>query len=80
SILFIVIGATFLAYLLNNYSLKYVKPLTVSIYIYSQPFIASVVALILGQDVITYIKVISTILIFTGVYFVSYSSSRTGSR
>ncbi|MFC2080698.1 DMT family transporter [Bacteroidota bacterium] len=78
SVLFVVLGATFFAYLLNTYSLRYVKPITVSIYIYSQPVIASVVALILGQDVITVLKLFSALLVFTGVYFVSFSSSRTG--
>jgi len=78
--LFIVVGTTFLAYLLNMYSLRYVKPITVSIYIYSQPVIASVVALILGQDVITPVKIVAALLVFTGVYFVSYSSSKTGNK
>ncbi len=78
SVLFVVVATTFLAYLLNMYSLRYVKPITVSIYIYSQPVIASIVALILGQDVITPVKIIAAMLVFTGVYFVSYSSSKTG--
>jgi drug/metabolite transporter (DMT)-like permease len=80
SVLFIVIGTTYFANLLNNLSLQYVKPITVSIYIYSQPVIASMVALVLGQDVITVVKIFSALLVFTGVYFVSYSSSRTGIR
>jgi drug/metabolite transporter (DMT)-like permease len=78
SVLFVVVGTTFLAYMLNMYSLKFVKPITVSIYIYSQPVIASIVALILGQDVITPVKIIAALLVFTGVYFVSFSSSQTG--
>ncbi len=78
SVLFIVIGTTYFAYLLNNFSLQYVKPITVSIYIYSQPVVASMVALVLGQDVITVVKIFSALLVFTGVYFVSYSSGRTG--
>jgi drug/metabolite transporter (DMT)-like permease len=76
SVLFVVVGTTFLAYLLNMFSLKFVKPITVSIYIYSQPVIASIVAMILGQDVVTLVKVLAAVLVFTGVYFVSYSSSR----
>lgn len=78
SVVFVVVGTTFFAYLLNNFSLRYVKPITVSIYIYSQPVVASLVALFLGQDTITLVKVISALLVFTGVYFVSYSSNRTG--
>jgi drug/metabolite transporter (DMT)-like permease len=80
SVLFVVIGTTFLAYLLNMFSLKYVKPITVSIYIYSQPVIASVIAMILGQDVLTLVKILSAMLVFTGVYFVSYSSSKTSGK
>jgi drug/metabolite transporter (DMT)-like permease len=64
--------------LLNNYSLRYVKPITVGIYDYSHPVIATVMALLMGQDVLTIIKVISAMLVFAGVYFVSYSSNRTG--
>jgi drug/metabolite transporter (DMT)-like permease len=79
SVLFVVIGTTFLAYLFNMYGLKYVKPITVSIYIYSQPVIASIVALILGQDVITPVKILAALLVFSGVYFVSFSSRKTGS-
>jgi drug/metabolite transporter (DMT)-like permease len=78
SVLFVVIATTFLAYLLINYSLKYVKPVTVSIYIYSQPLVASVTAVIMGLDRIDLIKVVSALLVFAGVYFVSYSAGRTG--
>ena len=78
SVLYVTVGVTFFAYLLNIYSLQHVKPVTVSIYIYAQPVIASVAAMIMGQDVITGVKIISTLLVFAGVYFVSYSSSRTG--
>jgi drug/metabolite transporter (DMT)-like permease len=80
SVLFVVIGTTFLAYLLNMFSLKHVKPITVSIYIYSQPVIAAIVALILGQDMVTPVKILAAMLVFTGVYFVSYSSRRNSSK
>ena len=77
SIIYVTAAVTFLAYLLNTYSLKHVKPITVSIYMYSQPVIASMIAIIFLQDVLTFVKVISALLVFLGVYFVSYSSSRT---
>ena len=78
SILYVTAAVTFLAYLMNTFSLKHVKPITVSIYMYSQPVIASLVAMLFLQDVLTLVKVISALLVFLGVYFVSYSSSRTG--
>jgi len=71
SISFVVIGTTILTYLLNIYSLKYVNPIVTVSYIYLQPFIATVVALLLGKDTLTIQEVISAILIFSGVYFIS---------
>jgi len=71
AILFVIICATFLAYLLNVYGLKRLNASTVSIYIYSQPIIASIVAVILGKDELTFVKITSTILVFIGVYLVS---------
>lgn len=71
AILFVVVFTTFFAYLLNVYGLKRLNASTVSIYIYSQPIIASIVAVLLAKDEITLIKIISTILVFIGVYLVS---------
>jgi len=73
AIIFVLVGPTYLAYLLNSKGLQYLKPATVSIYIYSQPIIASLVSVWLGQDRITMVKVISTLLVFIGVYLVSGS-------
>lgn len=71
SITYVVLGATFLVYVLNLFALSRVSPTVVSIYIYSQPLIASVVALLISSDVITWSKVIAAVLIFTGVMLVS---------
>jgi len=71
SVGFVVIGSTFLAYLLNVYGLKHVSPSVVSIYIYSQPAIASLVAYFTLNESLTFTKLISMALIFTGVYMVS---------
>ena len=69
--LFVVIATTFLAYLFNIFGLKTLNPSTVSTYIYSQPLIASVVAIILQKDELSGAKIISAVLIFGGVYLVS---------
>ena len=69
--LFVVVCTTFLAYLFNIFGLKELNPSTVSTYIYSQPLIASLVALFLGKDELTWVKVVATIFIFIGVYLVS---------
>ena len=79
SIVYIVAGATFIGYLLYNFALKRVSPILTSIYLYLQPLIASLVAIIIGQDILTVDAVLSATLIFAGVYFVSVQSSKNGS-
>ena len=71
SIAYVIIFTTVLAYFLNNYSLKTVSPTVNSAYIYLQPFLASVVALIAAKDELTWTKIIAAVLIFLGVYFAS---------
>ena len=71
---FVLIGATFLSYLLIARGLKDVKPATVSIYVYSQPLIASLCAIAIGQGEFGFAQVVSTVLVFSGVYLVSRPS------
>lgn len=71
SIAFIIFGATILAYYLNNYSLKSVSPSINGIYIYLQPLIAAVVAVLYGKDHLTVSKILAAVLIMGGVYFVT---------
>lgn len=71
SVMYVVVFTTFFTYLLNIYSLKHVSPSIASTYIYLQPVLATIFAIWLGMDSLDWIKVASTILIFTGVYLVS---------
>jgi len=68
---FVVIATTFLAYLLNMYALKALSSSVVSMYIYFQPFLATLIAVYLGKDEITPIKIVSSLCIIFGVFFVS---------
>jgi len=68
---FVVIATTCFAYLFNIYALKNVSPSVVSSYIYLQPVIASLIALLAEKDSLTWIKGLATLLIFVGVYLVS---------
>ncbi len=72
SVLFVVSCTTFLAYLLNVFALQTVTSSTVSFYIYLQPLIATLVAVILGKDHLTWTLLIAAALIFSGVYLVSF--------
>jgi len=76
SIGFVILFTTVFAYLLNNYSLKVLSPTVNSAYIYLQPVLTSFIALSFGKDTLTYVEVIAALLIFTGVYFVSFKKSR----
>jgi drug/metabolite transporter (DMT)-like permease len=72
---FIVIFTTFFAYLLNTLALKHATPSVVGIYIYLQPALATIIALLLNRDEYPFIKIIATALIFLGVYLVSVKNS-----
>ncbi len=74
SILFVLLGSTFLAYLLMSWGLRNVRATTVSIYNYSQPVLASFVAVLVGQDIVDAPKIIAVVLVFVGVYLVSRPS------
>lgn len=71
--LYVVIGATFLAYIFNVLGLKFGTPTLVSVYIYTQPVLATCIAVLAGTDVLTWAKVIASLCIFTGVAIVSFS-------
>ena len=68
---FIVFFTTFLTYLFNLLALKTLKPTTLSVFLYLQPLIASIYAIIMGSDHLTSLKLIAAALVFTGVYLVS---------
>ncbi len=74
-ILFLIAGATFLTYLLNGWALRNANSSLVGAYIYLQPILASIIAIILGKDELTWQKVFFGVLIFMGVYLVSLPSS-----
>jgi drug/metabolite transporter (DMT)-like permease len=75
AIAFVVIGATFVTYMCNIIGLKYVNPTTVSIYIYLQPIIATVISIIIGQDSFSWYKLVSMLLVFAGVYLVTLTNN-----
>lgn len=71
AVAYVLICTTILAYLFNTYALKIVRASTVSIYIYLQPLLATLVALLADSDQFVPQKVVFGILIFIGVYLVS---------
>lgn len=61
---------------INTYVAETHRPTTVSMYNYIQPIIASLIAVMIGQDTFSLQKVLSAVLVFTGVYLVTQSKSR----
>ena len=74
SVAYVLICTTFLAYLFNAYALKTVEASVVSIYIYLQPLLATLIALLSAKDHLDGVKVTSAMLIFAGVYLAGRSS------
>ncbi len=83
-ITFVIVGVTFLTYLLTVYGLKYLSPSVSSAYIYLQPVLVMVFAVLFGMwgisedytGSITWEKVAYMLIIFLGVFLASSGSFR----
>ncbi|MCS6935068.1 MAG: DMT family transporter [Chitinophagales bacterium] len=73
AVVFVVICITFLAYLLNIMALREVNASVVGAYIYLQPALATIIAVAAGKDNLTLHKLLAGMLIFAGVFLVSFS-------
>jgi drug/metabolite transporter (DMT)-like permease len=70
-VFFVVFATTYLAYILNTYSLKNLSSSVAGTYIYSQPLLTALFAVLMGKDEIDYVKIIASLMIFGGVYMAS---------
>lgn len=75
SVLFTIVGATFTTYLLNPLALRQLKASTVGAFLYLQPVIAGIFAIIMGSDSLNIVKITGALLIFSGVYLVSIKTT-----
>lgn len=73
----VIITGTFLAYLFNAYGIQHLGAGITGTYIYTQPLFAVLIATFLLGEELSTAKIIAAVLIFTGVYLVSF---RKGSR
>jgi drug/metabolite transporter (DMT)-like permease len=69
---FVIVAATYLGYLLIIYGLRRLSPTIVSTYTYTQPVIAAYLATLMGQDHIDLTMIVSALMIFAGVFVVSF--------
>jgi drug/metabolite transporter (DMT)-like permease len=74
---FVIVCATYLGYLLITFGLRRLSPTIVATYTYTQPIIAAYVATLMGQDHIDLVMVVSALLIFTGVFVVSFQKKNS---
>lgn len=70
-IAFVLFFVTFMTYLLNGVALTVVSPSVVGAYIYLQPVLTALIAVVGGHDSLTLNMTVSSLLIFGGVYLVS---------
>ena len=70
-LLLIVIGGTFCAYTFNLYGIKHLGASVSGAYIYTQPFFATIIAMIFMNETLDLYKILGGLFIFTGVFFVT---------
>lgn len=77
---YIVVFATYLAYICIMIGQKNLRPTIVGMYNYVQPIVATIVGVTLGMDHFSIPKVFAVVLIFTGVYLVTMSKAAPNSQ
>ncbi len=72
----VVVGATFVSYILVVIGQKRLRPTVAGMYNYIQPLVACIVAILWGMDTFGITKAFAILLIFAGVFLVTMSRSR----
>ena len=68
---YVIVGTTFMTYLLNVYALKQLKASTVGVFTYLQPLIGIGYAILVGADGLTVYKLVGGGVVLLGVYLVT---------
>ena len=74
---FIVLMATVLGYFLIPFAMKSLSATTVSIYTNLQPIVASFIAIMIGQDRLTWDKPVAAILVLLSAYIVTVVTTKS---
>jgi drug/metabolite transporter (DMT)-like permease len=75
-VVYVLFSTSFLVYLLNSYAVKKAGPTLAGLYIYLQPVMASIIAVLLGADTLTVTKVATMTLIMGGVFLATRFSPK----
>lgn len=76
-IAYVAVCGTFLAYICIMIGQKQLRPTLVGMYNYVQPIVATIVGICLGLDTFTPMKGMAIILIFSGVWLVTVSKTKS---
>lgn len=68
---FVVVGTTFMTYLLNIFALKQLNASTIGVFMYLQPLLGILFAIFAGSDSLNILKIFAAGLVFLGVYLVT---------
>ena len=73
---YIILFTTLFVYFLNNFIPKLTSPRIIGFYVYFQPFVASIVAIVLGKDELTLRKIWCGLFIIAGIYLAQMSRTK----
>ena len=77
---YMVIGATFIAYQLMNFSINKLGASVTGSFIYTQPFFATVASVLILHETISFTKIIAALLIMGGVFLTNFKYIRSNER
>jgi len=75
ALLFVTIGATFLAYLFNIYGISKLGAAAIGSYIYTQPIFATLIACLFFGEELTLQRILAALLIVGGVFLSNYNKT-----
>jgi drug/metabolite transporter (DMT)-like permease len=75
-VVYILFFTSFLVYLLNSYAVKKAGPTLAGLYIYLQPVLATIIAMMLGADQLTLSKTLLMVSIMGGVFLATRFSPK----
>jgi len=76
---FVILGTTFLTYLFNAFALTTLKASSVGAFVYLQPLIGIIYAVLSGKDQLSPIKIMGTAAVLVGVYLATSKQSSKSS-
>jgi len=71
---YVILGATFIAYQLMNYSIRVLGASTTGSFSYTQPFFGAIASMLLLNEHLSLPKIAAAVLIMGGVYLTNYKS------